>query len=197
MERDEQNQQFQARNEQAKLVQKEARDRLRGKMILEPLPQSFTKHAGIKAGFSTCARTQTDHTPIELSDAMVQTSPVVVLMTDQFKALKDSGTVPDSPGVPAVPPVDSDVLDPLSEPVFEVQSLGRKMKLTNREIRVRKMSDPELKRAKVSINCSKGRHFELELEGESVNPSEIAGIIPQQHISKRSPAGRTSWTQNK
>ena len=153
LERDEQNQQFQARNEQAKLVRKEARDRLRGKMILEPLPQSFTKHAGIKAGFSTCARTQTDHTPIELSDAMVQTSPVVVLTTDQFKALKDSGAVPDSPVVPAVPPVDSDVLDPLSEPVFEVQSLGRKMKLTNREIRVRKMSDPELKRAKVSINC--------------------------------------------
>ena len=84
---------------------------------------------------------------------MVQTSPVVVLTTDQFKALKDSGTVPDSLVVPAVPPVDSDVLDPLSEPVFEVQSLGRKMKLTNREIRVRKMSDPELKRAKVSINC--------------------------------------------
>ena len=163
LEREEQHQQFQVRNEQAKLVRKEARHRLRGKTILEPLPQSFTKHAGIKEGFSACARTQTYHTPIQLSDANTQMSPVVVLITDQFKALKDSGTVPDSPGVPVVQPADSDVFDPLSKPVFEVQSLGRKMMLTNKEIRVRKMSDPELKRAKVSINCKQRKALRVRI----------------------------------
>ena len=163
LEREEKHQQFQVRNEQAKLVRKEARDRLHGKMILEPLPQLFTKHAGTKAGFSTCARTQTETIQIDRMDSATQTSPVVVLSPEQFKSLKNSGVVPTSPGVLTEPPAENDVLDPLSEPVFKVQSLGRKMMLTKKEIRVCKMSDPDLQRATVSINSKQRKALRAKI----------------------------------
>ena len=153
LEREEKQQQFQLRNEQAKLVRKEARDKLQGKMILEPLPQSFSKYAGTKASFSTCTQTQTDWVEVIHSDADTQIPPVVILSPEQFKSLKDMGAVPLSPAVSVQPPPENYILDPLSEPEFEVQSLGRKIMLTNKEIRTRKMSDPDLQCARVSINC--------------------------------------------
>ena len=113
------------------------------------LPYSFSKYSGAKAGVSTNSRTQTE--VIATAESDTQTAPVVVLTLQQFKAVKETGIVPPSQEV-AAPPEES-LLDPLSEPVFKVKSLGRQMLLTNREIRTRKMSDPELQRARVSLNC--------------------------------------------
>ena len=85
---------------------------------------------GAKAGVSTNSRTQTE--VIITAESDTQTAPVVVLTPQQFKTVKETGIVPPSQDVAA--PLEESLLDPLSEPVFEVQSLGRQMLLTNREI---------------------------------------------------------------
>ena len=155
LERQLQRQQFQFCNEQAKLVRKEARDRLRRKTILEPLPYSFSKHLGAKAGVSTNSRTQTE--VIITAESDTQTARVVVLTPQQFKTVKETGIVPLSQDV-AAPPEQS-LLDPLSEPVFEVQSLGRLMLLTNREIsRKKKCQIQSYRELEFHSTANKGKH---------------------------------------
>ena len=117
----------------------------------DSLPFSFSKYSTV-AGVTQCTQVQTESIPN--NTVQTQTEKVYVLTPEQFHQLQQKGTPSSPPGVsPANSPTWQQLLKGSSSPVFEVNTMGKKLKLTDRQFKERKRSDPEIKRAKISLNA--------------------------------------------
>ena len=117
----------------------------------DSLPFSFSKYSTV-AGVTQCTQAQTDPTP--KSTVHTQTEKVYVLTPEQCHQLQEKGVPSSPPGVsPAGSPSHQQLLMGSSSPFFAVNTMWKKMKLTDKQFKERKRSDPEIKRAKISLNA--------------------------------------------
>ena len=133
---------------------KAAQQRIRG----ASLPFSFYKYSA-RVGITENKQSQAS---VKTRECCIQTDDVVILTQDEFEHIQGKSKVPVS-GAVAVPSKtklqEKIAFSTASENLFNVQSLGSRMALTSKQVKIRRQSDPALKVARKSLSAT--QRFQL------------------------------------
>ena len=138
-----------SKSKTAAALRKAAQQRIRGASLLS----SFSKYSA-RVGITENKQSQA---AVKTRDTSIQTEDVVILTHREFDNIQKKSTVPVS-GVVAVPSrtklQEKIAFSNSSEKLFDVQSLGSRLALISKQVKIRRQSDPALKVARKSLTTA-------------------------------------------